>query len=205
VNGIHDLGGMDGFGPVAAEKDEPVFHFRWEGIVRAMMQRTVGRYYHLDEFRHAIERMPPAEYLEAGYYERWLHAVETALLEKGVVTAAELRDGRSAGPAPAPAVRRDPPPVLQARFRPGDRVRTRNLNPKGHTRLPRYARGKRGTIRTVNGPFLLPDANAHGPDGPWQPCYAVEFSAAELWGEGANPADRVCVDLWESYLQEDQP
>ena len=205
MNGVHDMGGMHGFGRVEPEPDEPVFHQAWEGRVRAIMEKTVGRQYHLDEFRHAIERMPAATYLEASYYEKWLHAVETVLLEKGVVTEEELRSGHAAGPAPAAAVRRDPPPTVKARFRPGDRVRTRNLNPKGHTRLPRYARGRRGTVRTVNGPFLLPDSNAHGLDAPWEPCYAVEFGAVELWGEGANPADRVCVDLWESYLREDQP
>ena len=205
MNGVHDMGGMHGFGRVEPEPDEPVFHAAWEAKVRVLMSKTVGRHYHLDEFRHAIERMPAAEYLEAGYYERWLHAVETMLLAKGVVTEEELRRGHAATPAPAPALRRVPPSDMKPRFRPGDRVVARNLNPKGHTRLPRYARGKRGTVRTVNGPFLLPDANAHGPDAPFEPCYAVEFSAVELWGGGVNPADRVCVDLWESYLREDQP
>lgn len=95
-----------------------------------------------------------------------------------------------------------PPAAVKARFQPGDKVRTRNLNPKGHTRLPRYARGKHGVVRTVNGPFLLPDKNAHG-EREWQPCYAVEFTARELWGPDANPKDRSCVDLWEAYLEED--
>lgn len=204
MNGVHDLGGMHGFGPVEPEPDEPVFHAGWEAKVRVLMGRTLGRHYHLDEFRYAIETMPPAAYLEASYYERWLHAVETVLLANGVVTDEELRSGRAMTPAPAPVTPRTPPAGVVARFKPGDRVVTRNVNPKGHTRMPRYARGKRGRVRTVNGPFLLPDANAHGPDAPWEPCYAVEFTAVELWGEGANPADRVCVDLWESYLREDR-
>ena len=201
MNGVHDMGGMHGFGPVAAEKDEPVFHSPWEGKVRAMMGRTVGRYYNLDEFRHAIEQMPADEYLRASYYEKWLGAVETLLLEKGVITREELHSGRSSHPGPDINKSREAPPHVASRFRPGDRVVTRNVHPKGHTRLPRYARGKHGVIRTVNGPFLLPDANAHGNGDEWQPCYAVEFSARELWGDTAPAGDRVCVDLWESYLE----
>ena len=196
---------MHGFGPVIAEADEPVFHARWEGHVRALMQRTVGRYYNLDEFRHAIERMPPDEYLRSSYYEKWLRAVQTLLLEKGVITTEELSGGHALQQAPLPKAP-ERPPALHASFRPGDHVVTRNAHPKGHTRLPRYARGKRGVIRTVNGPFLLPDANAHGRDPDWQACYAVEFSARELWGADAPANDHVCVDLWEGYLDpEEQP
>lgn len=203
MNGVHDMGGMHGFGAVQAEPDEPVFHAGWEGVVRAMMQRTNGRFFNLDEFRHAIERMPSDEYLRAAYYERWLHSVQTLLLEKGVITAEELAAGKASGPAPAPSVVRESPPHVDARFKPGDRVVTRNMHPKGHTRIPRYARGKRGVIRRVMGPFLLPDANAHG-RRVWQTCYAVEFSAGELWGESPHQGDRVCVDLWESYLEPEE-
>ncbi len=205
MDGIHDMGGMHGFGPVLVERDEPVFHHRWEGVVRALMGRTVGRYYHLDEFRHAIERMPAHEYLRASYYEKWLHAVETLLIEKSVIAPRELAARRASGPAPAPAAAALERPPLRARFQPGDRVRARNLHPSGHTRLPRYVRGRRGVVLTVNGPFLLPDTNAHGRSADWEACYAVEFAASELWGEGAPVADTVSVDLWESYLQEDQP
>jgi hypothetical protein len=201
MDGIHDMGGRHGFGPVVIEKDEPVFHAPWEGKVRAMMGRTLRRYYNLDEFRHAIERMPPDAYLRASYYEKWLHAVETLLLEKGVITAAELSAARAAGPAPPPSMAAEPVPPLVARFKPGDRVVTRNLHSQGHTRLPRYARGKRGAIRSVNGPFLLPDTNAHGLSSDWEACYAVEFSAGELWGGEASANDRICIDLWESYLK----
>lgn len=199
------MGGMHGFGPVRPEPDEPVFHARWEGKVRAMMRGTVGRYYHLDEFRHAIERMPADEYLRSSYYEKWLHAVETLMLDKGVVTEQELASGRASGRAPHPQHQEPKPPPLHARFRLGDQVVTRVIHPKGHTRLPRYARGKHGVIRTVNGPFLLPDANAHGKPPDWQACYAVEFSARDLWGPDAPAADRVCVDLWESYLEPEEP
>jgi nitrile hydratase subunit beta len=195
------MGGMHGFGPVVRERDEPVFHAAWEGKVRAMMGRTRGAgYYNLDEFRHVIERMPAEDYLRASYYERWLHSVETLLLEKGVITADELASGRSSRPALALNPRPGPPPALNARFVPGDRVVTSRLNLEGHTRLPRYARGRTGVVRTVNGPFVLPDSSAHGRSPEWQACYAVEFSARELWGETAPAGDRVCVDLWESYL-----
>ena len=200
MNGVHDLGGTHGFGTVIAEPDEPVFHTRWEGRVRAMMGRTVGRFYNLDEFRHAIERMPPDEYLRASYYERWLHGVETLLVEKGIIAPDELATGKATHSIPAPLPAREPAPRLQPQFKAGDRVETLNMHPRGHTRIPRYARGKHGVIRMVYGPFLLPDANAHGKKV-WQTCYAVEFAAPELWGDDASPNDRVCVDLWESYLK----
>ena len=201
MNGVHDMGGMHGFGHVTIEHDEPVFHEPWEGVVRAMMVRTVGRYYNLDEFRHAMERMPSHDYLRASYYERWLHGVETLLVEKGVISRSELAGGHATGKAPAPARRREEAPPVTPRFSAGDRVVTRNMHPHGHTRLPRYARGRHGTIRRIYGPFRLPDANAHGDHDRWQPCYAVEFTANELWGDEASSSDLVCIDLWESYLE----
>jgi hypothetical protein len=193
VNGIHDMGGMHGFGPIVIETDEPVFHAKWEGKVRAIYSGTVGRYFNLDEFRNAIERMEPATYLEAAYYERWLHAVETLLNEKGVLA-----------PGSAPAEQAPPkrPANLPApKFKAGDRVRARNMHPDGHTRLPRYARGKTGVVTSVKGPFLLPDANAHGNHDEWEYVYPVRFAARELWGAEASPRDSVSVDLWESYLE----
>ena len=198
------MGGMQGFGSVRPETDEPVFHARWEGKVRAMAQRSFGRYFHLDEFRHAIERIPADEYLRASYYEKWLIATQTLLLEKGVITEAELAAGHALHLAPNPAVARPAPPPLHARFKSGDRVVTKVIHPQGHTRLPRYVRGRHGVVRTVNGPFLLPDANAHGKPPDWQACYAVEFGARDLWGPDAQAGDRVCVDLWESYLDPEE-
>jgi nitrile hydratase len=192
VNGIHDMGGMHGFGRVEVEPDEPVFHSPWEGKVRAIFQRTVGRFYNLDEFRHVIERMEPAAYLEAGYYEKWLHSIETLLNEKGVLAAGQ------AVPERAPSRQ---PDHLTAGFKAGDRVRARNLHPPGHTRLPRYVRGRTGVVTSVKGPFLLPDANAHGRNDDWQFVYPVRFPARELWGPEASERDSVAVDLWESYLE----
>jgi nitrile hydratase len=211
MNGVHDMGGMHGFGPVAVEPNEPVFHARWEGTVRALMSRTLNRFYNLDEFRHAQERMPAARYLDASYYERWLAAVETLLVEHGVIDAAELdarqraiaADPRQPLPADRPLERPaahvpQPPASYAPRFAVGDNVVTRNLHPRGHTRLPRYARGKHGVVRSVNGPFLLPDLNAHCLEERWEAVYAVQFKAADLWGSGDH---LVCVDLWESYLE----
>lgn len=205
MNGIHDMGGMHGFGRVPIEQDEPVFHAPWEGRVLAMQVRTRGRIYHLDEFRNAIERMPAVRYLDASYYERWLTALETLLVEKGVVTDEELETGRVSRPAPPLAPRpRDERPPLRPRFKIGDVVVTRTVHPDGHTRLPRYARGRRGVVRSVNGPFLLPDTNARAVSRDWQPVYAVDFPARELWGEDGVAGDAVCVDVWESYLEGEQ-
>lgn len=205
VNGVHDMGGMHGFGPVVVERSEPVFHARWEGKVRAMFERTNGRYFNLDEFRRVMERMPADAYLRASYYEKWLYAIETILKEKGVVTADELATGQPSLPPPSAAQKPAAAPKQAPRFTAGDRVATRNLNPTGHTRLPRYARDKRGVIRTHYGSFPLPDSNAHGRGPDWQPCYAVEFDARELFGTEANDGDRVCVDLWENYLEPEPP
>ncbi len=204
MNGVHDMGGMHGFGAVPVEVDEPLFHASWEGRVLGMQARTRGRWYHLDEFRAAIERMPAARYLDAGYYERWLTALEALMVARGMVTRDELASCRAATPAPEQPARpaRDRPP-LRPRFAPGDAVVARNRHPEGHTRQPRYARGRRGVVRSVHGPFLLPDTNAQGTSRDWEPVYAVAFPARELWGEDAPAEDVVCVDLWESYLVPD--
>ena len=186
VNGVHDMGGMHGFGPVVQEKDEPVFHDRWEGRVRGIFQRTVGRQYNLDEFRKVIELMEPSDYLRARYYEKWLHAVERLLTEEGLATGASR--GRYEG-------------GVKPRFAAGDRVRARNVHPAGHTRLPRYVRGKEGVVVSVAGPYRLPDANAHGDHDTWGFVYPVRFKAADLWGEGSHS---VTVDLWEQYLEANQ-
>ena len=200
MNGVHDMGGMHGFGPVVVERNEPPFHARWEAVVRALMSRGLGHVFNIDEMRYAIERIPPAEYLESSYYERWLSGLETLLVEKGALSPAELGHTphavRSASAVEPP---RAAPPSDTPRFKPGDRVRTKNIHPLGHTRLPRYVRGKSGIVRTVNGPFVLPDANAHGLPERREPVYAVEFKAADLWGRGEH---LVCVDVWESYLED---
>jgi nitrile hydratase len=204
MNGIHDMGGMHGFGPVPIGDEEQAFHAPWEGRVHAMQRRLRRRWYHLDEFRDAIERIPAARYLDAGYYERWLTALETLMVAKGVLTRDELAVGRVLTPAPEPPpVRVEDRPQLRPRFRPGDAVVTRNAHPAGHTRMPRYVRGRPGRVRSVHGPFLLPDTNAYGAGRDWEPVYAVEFPAGELWGGAGQTDDVVCVDLWESYLEKE--
>ena len=217
MNGVHDLGGMQGFGPIEREQDEPVFHARWEGRVRGMM--TAGLrlgVYNLDEFRWAVERMDPARYLAAGYYEKWLSAIERLYIEKGVITREELDDRvRRAGPRPSavgepPDTRRVPHPASSGpratlheppRFAPGDSVAAKNVHPRTHTRLPRYVRGKRGVVERVNGAYALPDHSALGQGQRLEYVYSVRFEARELWGTDAPPRDGVYIDLWETYLE----
>ena len=215
MNGPHDLGGMMGFGRVAAEPGEPVFHAAWErrafAVVLAM--GALGRW-NIDMSRHARERIPPATYLASSYYEIWLQGLATLMLERGLVSAAELSSGTSAAAAPpdlrvlrAADVSRvlarggpaDRPAPAPARFAAGDRVRTRNLHPEGHTRIPRYARGRTGEIVKIHGAHVFPDSSAHGKGDDPQWLYTVGFTAGELWGKDSR--DRVMVDLWEPYLE----
>lgn len=206
MNGVHDMGGMHGFGPIVVERDEPVYHAEWEAHVHAVMRRSIDRFFSLDEFRNAVERMPPARYLEASYYERWLTAVEALLIDKGLIRRGELEARISGEPvrvAPAPPRAQPPRPESHSgtpRFSIGEPVVAKQINPAGHTRMPRYVRGKRGVVASVKGPYLLPDTNAHLLSRDWQPVYAVRFAARELWGEQATANTSVCVDLWESYL-----
>jgi nitrile hydratase len=167
----------------------------------------------IDEFRHAIERIPPARYLASSYYERWLAAAETLLVEGGVATREEMLAKLDAsvdpalianavathGPAPVRDKAGSKPP--RARYSKGDRVRGRNLNPVGHTRLPRYVRGKSGVVVRGWGVFVFPDTNAHHAGTKPQHCYSVSFDARELWGKSANSRERVYIDLWEDYLE----
>ncbi len=222
MDGVHDLGGMQGFGPVEREENEPAFHAAWEAAVLAIQHAGRSRgLFNIDEFRHAIERMAPAHYLRATYYEKWLEGITRLLVEKGVMGAEELAARRAfferKPDAPAAAVLSGPPPVRGAanprwaqdfvretgatpRFAPGDAVCTREMHPHGHTRLPRYARGKRGVVHRCHGIHVFPDTHAHGEGEQPQPLYSVRFDARELWGESAEPNEVVHIDLWESYL-----
>jgi nitrile hydratase beta subunit len=219
MNGVHDLGGMHGFGRIDPEPNEPVFHHEWEksvfGIsVAAMAQGLVN----VDEFRYGIEQMVPAEYLASSYYEHWLATIETNLVKKGIVGQKELqkaRDNAGAGlevkkedpiltrtimqvvHAGGPSTREPVPP----KFKSGDRVRTKNLNPVTHIRLPRYTRGKVGTIERMNGTFVTPDTNSVGQGEHPQPVYTVRFTGEELWGAQAEKNQILYIDLWESYLE----
>jgi nitrile hydratase len=217
MNGVHDMGGMHGFGAIEHEVGEPVFHERWEAMVFAMRvaASALGKW-NIDMGRFAVERMPPAEYLAASYYERWLASLETLLLESGLVTHEELESGRPLVPAPA-GLRALPPDAVQkvvhtgrrfrvdvdlpARFRAGDAVMGRNRHPLGHTRLPRYARGKRGVIDRDHGVFIFADTSGSGLGNKPQHLYSVRFAATELWGSEAAPQDSVHIDLWEDHLE----
>jgi nitrile hydratase beta subunit len=220
MNGVHDMGGMTCFGPILREEDEPLFHALWERRVFAMTMLAMGQIDTLDAFRHAIERMDPAHYLSSTYYEHWLAALETLAVEKGIVTKEEIEKGSTTGtsrgsrtplpPDAIPAVVQHGAPSsretgrLTPRFKPGDRVVARNLNPSGHTRLPRYVRGKRGEIDRVHGVFVYPDTNAHGNGEQPQPLYSVRFDATELWGPTTPARDSLYIDLWEDYLENDE-
>jgi len=216
LNGIHDMGGMHGFGPIEPEPDEPVFHHRWEerafALVRAM--GAFGRW-NIDASRYQRELIPAADQLRMSYYERWLAGLSGLLVRHGFVTEAELASGKALpGAAPGhvalpaadvPAFIARGAPASRAatrppRWRAGQRVRARNLNPAGHTRLPRYVRGRRGTVDRIHGVFVFPDTHAHFRGEAPQPLYSVRFEARELWGDEAAAADAVYVDLWEDYL-----
>lgn len=215
MNGVHDMGGMEGLGDYQYEANEPVFHAPWEGRVYAL-NRALGawRRWNLDAWRYDIERLPPWDYLRMSYYEKWFTALEQRVVRYGFVTAEELRQGRSAGgekatpkltPALARRVDRGLPssqdPSVPAAFRPGDRVRARQFQPSGHTRLPRYARGKDGIIAADHGVHIFPDTNSRFEGENRHHLYSVRFEAVDLWGEAARPGDGVYLDLWESYLE----
>ena len=215
MNGVHDMGGMQDMGPIRPEKDEPVFHARWEGRVQAM-GRAVGATGKLrGGFRPAIEGIPAAEYLRMSYYERNLTALIERMVAGGLVTRAEVESGKPARssakgvPALKPAdaavlpFRVAPAPNVEVtpRFQAGQRVRARNMHPSGHTRLPRYARSRMGTIETDQGVWAFPDTNVYSLGEKPQHVYSVRFAARELWGEQASPRDFVYIDMWEDYLE----
>lgn len=223
MNGVHDMGGMHGFGPVVAEPDEPVFHAAWErrvfGLTLAM---GAWRRWNLDMTRFAREQIAPAEYLATSYYEHWLFGLERQLLEHGFVSRDELARVQRGEPAPSGgpaepgdgalrpeavprllrnrrAARRDDP--VPPSFQVGHSVVVRNLHPTGHTRVPRYVRGRRGAVAIDHGVFVFADSSAAGQGPRPQHVYSVRFTARELWGPDASPRDTVHVDLWDDYLE----
>jgi nitrile hydratase len=191
VDGIHDMGGMHGFGPVPYRPDDGSWHDDdWEPramVVSLLTTRAAGA--NLDRFRHAIERLPPDTYLTVGYFGRWIRAARTVWDEVGAVPFDPAAPRTSARPAGPPG-----------RFAVGDRVVTRRDAPAGHTRLPRYCRGMVGEVAAVHGTYVFPDTNAHGEGERPQAVYAVRFAATDLWGDGAEPSTFVHVDLYDDYL-----
>lgn len=223
MNGIHDVGGMDGFGKVmyVNEKDHPYFTHDWEKIAFGLLFGTAGQgLLNLDEFRHGIERMRPVDYLTSSYYGHWIATIATNLVEKGILDPEELEARTQAflEETNTEIPRRENPALADQlqyvakvgastlretssppRFQVGERVRTRNLNPSGHTRLPRYARDKYGVVDTHYGAHVFPDDHAHGRGENPQHLYRVRFEAEALWG--VKQKDAVYLDLWEGYLE----
>ena len=217
MNSVHDMGGMHGLGPIDPDRDQPIFHADWEKRVLAM-NLTVGawRKWNIDASRHEIELIPGQDYLRMSYYEKWFSRLVSLSLKAGLITDDEVASGR-----PAPGTAKADPPLkgeavaamlahggpanrdveAASRFCVGDAVRARTINPTGHTRLPRYARGRCGVIERHHGAHVLPDSNAHFRGEAPQHLYTVRFAARELWGEAAGARDGVYLDLWESYLE----
>ena len=217
MNGVHDMGGMHGMGPIQEEKNEPVFHHAWEERIFAL-NRAMGAWgkWNLDASRHSRELIPPAEYLRMSYYEKWVAGLVDLIVNSELATRAEIESGVPASESrkavPALTVEKAIASVAKgipanrnvsvaARFQAGQRVRARNMHLIGHTRLPRYARGKIGTIDRDHGVFVFPDTNAHFLGEKPQHVYSVRFAARELWGEQAAPKDSVYIDLWDDYLE----
>jgi len=221
MNGVHDLGGMHGFGTIDTNEDDEVFHGRWEALAFAMQVVTIhGKELHnLHEFRRAREEIDPGEYLTSAYYDNWLAAVEKLAIEKGVVTAAELEERVAEAQADGDEFSMPEwtdPDLTEAtleqihtgldletdgtpRFDAGDAVVVRSLHPEGHTRCPGYVRRCRGVIDSVYGVFPLPDALGHGQHRA-EPLYSVRFDADEVWDDYTDATD-LHLDMWESYLK----
>ncbi len=182
-----------------------MFHEDWERTARGLTFATVAQVPNssTSKFRHAIERMAPAHYLDSSYYEHWLTAAATLAIEAGLVTSEDLQD-RAGGPFPLSGPDRPGevgvPPAHAARFKLGDQVRVRNSHPPGHTRCPGYIRGKLGVVTRLDGEWSIPDVAAHTPDRVTEATYSVRCGADELWGDGQRGAS-VNVDLWDSYLE----
>lgn len=217
MNGMHDVGGMDGFGPIPIDRKEPTFHHAWEGKAFAMLMLVMfgWRKWNLDQTRSSMERLPPRLYLALSYYERLLAALTERGAATGLFTPGEAAAGRA-----APRSAKFKPPIKAEtvatlfraprnyirpvdsppKYKVGDKVRTVTDSPEGHTRLPRYARGRDGTIVRYHGANVFADANASGIENP-QHLYAVRFSARELWGRQGCLHDSVTLDLFEPYFQ----
>lgn len=213
MNGAHDMGGMQDMGPITRERDEPVFHADWERRMFALFNAVDVEWPYR---RTQIELIPPAEYLRMSYYEKWLAVLPQILIKTGMASAAEIESGKAIGGTntkwhvltvaevatwDVPESATNEKITAQTQLHVGQRVRARNLNPAGHTRLPRYVRGKMGTITRDGGIQELQDTDIQGLGPKQQHVYTVRFPARELWGDQASPRDSVYADLWEGYLE----
>ena len=217
MDGIHDMGGMDGFGRIEVEENEPPFHEPWEGRVMAMV-RAMGANggLNIDMQRFSRESLPPDVYLSSSYYQKWFLALEASMLARGMIGSDEIASGHSLHASP-PLPRgtfsmKDVERVMtrgnfarepQAKplFAVGNRVRTKNIHPQTHTRLPRYARAKLGTIERINGCQVFPDTNAQGKGEHPQWLYTVVFDGPELWGPDSDPKLKISIEAFEPYLE----
>ena len=217
MNGVHDMGGMDGFGRVEPEPNEPTFHHDWEARVMAMV-RVMGANggVNIDSQRFARESLPPEVYLASSYYKKWFLAIEDQIIERNIAGADELAAGHSLRPSPPLSRGKftlDDLPRIAVRgsfgrdasapaaFKPGDRVRAKNINPLTHSRLPRYVRGHTGIVERINGCHVFPDTSAHGKGENPQWLYTVVFDSRELWGDDADPTLKVSIDAFQPYLE----
>ena len=203
MDGVHDLGGVNGFGPVQLESDEPVFHENWEPIGYALIfvgAANLGAFT-IDELRHAIERMEPRQYLTSTYYERIVTGVAALFVEKGFVTHEEL-ERRAGGrfPLALPVTPGEPAREPSISFAVGETVNVRASHFRGHARMPKYVRGKQGVIDHIAPRFPFAGAAGHGIEAKHEPTYHVRFKAKDLWSDADDNAT-VVVDLWESYLE----
>jgi nitrile hydratase beta subunit len=216
MDGVHDMGGMDGFGKVVPEANEPPFHAAWEGRVLALQRAmSYAGAWHIDMSRSAQEQLPPQTYLSVSYYKRWELAMETNVIERGLASADEIAAGHALREG-KPLKRKLTRDIVQegmtrgsfyrqaqapARFKAGDRVRARNIHPPTHTRLPRYARGRVGTVELVHGCHAFPDAVATDKGDNPQWLYTVVFEGRELWGPDCDRTIKVSIDAFEPYLE----
>jgi nitrile hydratase beta subunit len=201
MDGMHDLGGKQGFGRVRHAPHAPCFHAPWERRVNALYSLAVKQgIFNMDEYRHAIERMDPRHYMGASYYERTLTSLATLCVEKGVLNLADLeRRAQGAFPLALPAAAGRGNAIGRQSFAVGDEVRVKADWVAGHVRMPAYIRGKRGVVVGVSPAYPFPDAHAHGVQAEDEPTYDVRFSSQELWPDAADRA-WVHVGVFQSYL-----
>jgi len=214
MDGLHDIGGKQGFGPIKVSENDPGFSTDWEGRLYALSQTTGPRDGNIDWFRHTVELLEPLVYLQSPYFQKWYMTLMTGMIQSGEISLNEALSGKAAYPMP-PATTKSTQEVLNkiraanksfacgtdvpAAFEVGDNVRTKSRTNTGHTRLPAYARDRDGVILAHHGAHVFPDSSAEGrTEG--QHLYSVAFSASELWGPEANLNDRMVLDLWESYF-----
>jgi nitrile hydratase len=215
MNGAHDMGGMHGMGPIETDPNDPLFHAEWERRAFAITLALgfLGRW-NIDAARHARENRHPVDYLSSSYFELWLKGAERLAVDTGTISAEEMATGEAVGVAATPPP--DPAQVaailakgasaklddnVPAKFVAGARVLVRDITTTGHTRVPRYCRGRIGTIDRDHGVYIFPDTHAHGLGKKPQHCYSVRFRGRDLWGDTAPANDTIHVDLWDDYLE----